>query len=109
MYKTISSLEKFNNIKSENQAVLFYFSHDNCNVCKVLKPKIYQLLQNNFSNIKFRYIDVKKTPDIAAQNNVFTVPTILIYLEGKEFIRKNRNIGLEELRSIIERPYSLMF
>lgn len=109
MYKTISSFEDFNNMKSESQAVLFYFSHDSCNVCKVLKPKIYEMLQNDFSNIEFRYVDIKKTPDIAAQNSIFTVPTILVYFEGKEFVRRSRNIGLDELRNLIERPYSLMF
>jgi thiol-disulfide isomerase/thioredoxin len=78
-------------------------------VCKVLKPKIYELLQNEFPKIKFRYIDVKKTPEISAQNNIFTVPTILIYFEGKEFVRRSRNIGITELKNLIERPYKLMF
>jgi hypothetical protein len=37
------------------------------------------------------------------------VPTILVFIEGKEFIRKSRNIGIEELGDLIARPYTLLF
>ncbi|MBE9468326.1 MAG: thioredoxin family protein [Bacteroidetes bacterium] len=109
MHETISSFGDFNNTKSNSLAVLFYFSHDDCNVCKILKPKIYELLQNEFPKIKFRYVDIKKTPEVSAQNNIFTVPTLLIYFEGKEFVRRSRNIGITELKNLIERPYKMMF
>lgn len=109
MQETISSFEDFTNTKSNSQAVLFYFSHDECSVCKVLKPKIHELLQNEFPKMKFRYVDIKKTPEVSAQNNIFTVPTLLIYFEGKEFVRRSRNIGITELKNLIERPYKMMF
>jgi Tfp pilus assembly PilM family ATPase len=57
----------------------------------------------------FFYIDCEKQKEIAAQNTVFAVPTILVFFEGKENIRKSRNIGIEQLKSEIKRIYELMF
>ena len=37
---------------SENQAIILYFSGDNCSVCKVLKPKIETEVSKNFPKMK---------------------------------------------------------
>jgi len=109
MYQEIESLEKYNGTIDQNDAALIYFSHEQCNVCKVLKPKIEELITENFPKIHLFYCDTIKYPEIAAQNSIFTVPTIIIYFGGKELYRKSRNIGIVELESLIERPYSMMF
>lgn len=109
MIDSIPSIENFINIIENNQACLIYFSHDNCNVCKVLKPKIQKLLEADFPKIKMFYSDTVVNPEIAAQNSIFTVPTILVFFDGKEFLRKSRNVGTVELRNDIDRPYTLLF
>ena len=90
-------------------AVLVYFSHEQCNVCKVLKPKVANLLEESFPKMEIFYADTVKTPEIAAQNSVFTVPTIICYFGGKETFRKSRNIGIDELGNQIDRPYNMIF
>lgn len=109
MYEEIKNLEEFNQVTEANDAALFYFSHEQCNVCKVLKPKVAELIKDNFPKIKLFYCDTVNSPELAAQNSVFAVPTLLIYFGGRETIRKSRNVGIEELRSNIERPYQLVF
>lgn len=108
LYQTVTTLDAFNNVAYENDVVLFYFSHEQCNVCKVLKPKIAEMLETRFPKAKMFYADTVKSPEIAAQNSVFAVPTILIFVAGKETIRKSRNIGVDELANIIQRPYDLV-
>jgi thioredoxin len=105
----MKNIEEFNSFLSKNNAVVAYFSHEECNVCKVLKPKLISLLKESFPKIAFTYINIKETPEIPAQLSIFTVPTIVVYFEGKEFIRKSRSIGIEELADSIYRPYELMF
>ena len=109
MYQSIKSLEEFKKIVKEKDAVLFYFSHEQCNVCKVLKPKVQELISSNFPKIELFYCDTLKSPELAAQNSVFTVPTLLVYFGGQETIRKSRNLGIEELKAELERPYQLIF
>ena len=109
MINTIETLEKYNEVIEKEDAVLFYYSHEKCNVCKVLKPKVAEMLTNEFPKAKMYYCDTIKSPELAAQNSIFAVPTILIYFGGRESVRKSRNIGVNELREYIERPYNLIF
>jgi thioredoxin-like negative regulator of GroEL len=101
--------EDFEGFIQNNEASLIYFSTPQCNVCKVLKPKIIELINAEFPKIKLGYVNTEALASIAAQNRIFTVPTILIFLDGKEFNRKSRNINLAEFKYEIERPYKLFF
>ena len=107
--ETIENLEQYKKVLEKDDAVLFYFSHEQCNVCKVLKPKVAELLNEEFPKMKMYYCDTKKSPELAAQNSIFAVPTILTYFGGHENMRKSRNIGLHELADSIYRPYNLIF
>ena len=109
MFTEIKSFEEFLELKEKEPALLGYFSTEACNVCKVLKPKVEELVQAKFPKIKLAYIKSDKLPEVAAQNQVFAAPTILVFIEGRESIRKSRNIGISELQREIERPYSMMF
>jgi len=97
-----------NKIDSE-KGVFLYFSSDSCSVCKVLKPKVTELLQEKFPLMQSLYVDIEKSPVISGQFRVFTIPTILIFFEGKEQVRYNRNISMHQLETSLERPYELVF
>jgi thioredoxin-like negative regulator of GroEL len=109
MFTEIKSLEEFLQMKEKEPALLGYFSTEACNVCKVLKPKVADLIKAEFPKIKLAYIKSDVLPEVAAQHQVFAAPTLLIFLDGREYIRKSRNIGIAELHREIERPYSMMF
>ncbi len=106
---SINSLEELEEILDTELAVLLYFNTTSCNVGKSLEPKVRTLLINNFSKISFYTIDLNFSPEIAAKYSAFVEPTILVFFEGKETIRKSRNIGLYELQEAIARPYVLIF
>lgn len=106
---TLNSFEELNNFINTNLGVIVYFSTPDCNVCKVLKPKVKEMLKEEFPQIQFAYVDLSSAKELAAQHSIFTVPTLVIYFEGKEFLRKSRNISIEELREEISRPYSFLF
>ncbi len=105
----VSSLDEFQQQVNKQQAVLFYFSNDNCSVCKVLLPKVEELIKEEFPQMQTFYINTKNSADIAAQNRIFTVPTALIYFEGKSYFQFSRNFSLNQLKDAIKRPYQLIF
>ncbi len=109
MFTEIKSFEEFLKLKETEPALLGYFSTEACNVCKVLKPKVAELTKDKFPKIKLAYIKSDVLPEVAAQNQVFAAPTILVFFDGREYIRKSRNIGISELQREIERPYSMIF
>ena len=91
------------------KGVLLYFSSDSCSVCKVLKPKVAELLHEKFPLMQSLYVDTEKSPVISGQFRVFTIPTILIFFEGKEQVRYSRNISMHQLEASLGRPYELVF
>ena len=109
MDSDIRSAGELSELISTEPAVLLYLSTSTCNVCKVLKPKVKALLTEDFPEIAFRYINIEEYPEVSGQYSVFTVPTILVYFEGNELIRKSRNVGVSELAAEINRPYQLFF
>ncbi len=109
MFTEVLSFDEFLKFKESEPALFGYFSTETCNVCKVLKPKIAELIENEFPKIKLVYVKSDVFPEIAAQNRVFAAPTILVFFEGREYIRKSRNIGIGELYQEIQRPYSMIF
>ena len=106
--ESAKSLQQLNETITKENFVLVYFSHEKCNVCKVLKPKVAEMLNKNFPKVKMIYADTVENPEIAGQNSIFAVPTIVTYVEGKEYFRRSRNIGIRELEDLIERPYSII-
>ncbi len=109
LYPTISDISEYRNILDKEDAVLVYFSHEQCNVCKVLKPKVAELLEKHFPKMKMFYSDTVLTPEISGQNKIFAVPTVVCYFGGRESFRKSRSIGINELGEQIERPYNMLF
>lgn len=106
---TINSLEKAAQVLAENTAVLFYFSTTSCVVGEAFEPKVQNLLKTTFPKIAFYIIDLNMAPAVAAHFSAFVEPTILVFFEGKETIRKSRSIGIIELEEAIKRPYKLIF
>jgi thioredoxin 1 len=96
-------------IISENQAIMLYFYNDNCAPCKVLRPKIQQMVQDYFPNLPVQLINNEFEPAASAHYVIFASPTLLVFFEGKEYIRESKNISISELHNKIERIYSMIF
>jgi len=103
--QTIQNIQKS---IDENLAVMVYFSAPTCNVCHALKPKLLEELDANFSKFVVESVDISTEEDIAPHFGVFAIPTVLIFLDGKEFLRKSRHMSVDEVINEIRRPYEIM-
>jgi thioredoxin 1 len=106
--ESLTSLEALQRVLEADEGILLYFSTPQCNVCKVLRPKLIALFEEHYPEISHYYIDITEAPEISGQYGVFAVPTILVFLDGKEFIRKSRNFSPAELIEEVRRPWELM-
>ncbi|NOR57618.1 MAG: thioredoxin fold domain-containing protein [Sulfurimonas sp.] len=104
----MQTIENINNTIQENMAVMVYFSAPSCNVCHALKPKLLEALDANFQDFKVESVDISETEDIAPFFNVYAIPTVLVFLDGKEFLRKSRHMSVDEVIREIKRPYEIM-
>lgn len=102
------SLEEIQNSIREEMGVLLYFWGEDCNVCHALRPKFKELLDSQFPKIKQIYLDAHKNPQIASFYQVFAAPTVLVFLDGREFVREGRAVSLHKLNEQLKRPYVMM-
>lgn len=90
------------------EVIALYFGAPSCQVCHALKPKLVAAIQAEFPDIAFESIDCTATPDISAHYSVFAVPTLLVFIRGKEVVRKSRHMSIGEVLDAIRRPYNLL-
>jgi thiol-disulfide isomerase/thioredoxin len=102
-------ISEIQSLISNKTIVLLYFYNDNCAPCKVLRPKVQEMVTSDFPNIEFRLINAELYPATSAEYGVFASPTLLIFIEGKEYIRESKNISISELHDKIERYYDMVF
>ncbi|ERJ11293.1 thioredoxin family protein [Haloplasma contractile] len=104
----VTSINDVEQIIQNRDMVLIYFSGKNCGVCSVLKPKVNELT-NEYPNIKKIEVEVENSLHLSAQYNLFTVPAVLLFIEGKEAIRELRHISMLDLETKISRYYKLFY
>ena len=107
--KIINSLEEIKEKIETKEAFVFYFSSKTCSVCSVLKPKIEKEISTYFDKINFYEVKSDENVEIALHFGVFSAPTILFFLDGKEFIREGKNISINAFSKAIKRPYEMFY
>lgn len=93
---------------SANAMTLVYFGGESCGVCRAVKPKLIELLRD-YPKMVSGSVDAEKYLETAAEYSVFTIPVILVFVEGKEVIRAARHFSLVELEEKIARYYEVLF
>ena len=102
------TLQDIQTLIEEKPGVLLYFSGATCNVCHALRPKYKALFDEKFPLIEQVYLDAHEHSDIAVHFNVFSVPTAIVFLGGREFAREGRAVSLHQLEEKLSRPYDIM-
>lgn len=79
--------------------IILHFSSAACSVCHAVFPQLREVgLSHGWPVVD---IDIENFPSIAAQRLVFTVPTVMVLLNGKEMLRESRFIGFERIERIL--------
>jgi len=102
------SLTEVEELIRDELGVLLYFSTPTCNVCKALKPKIVEEFEKNFPLIKLVFVDSTVLPEVSASFQVFSVPTMILFLDRKEFAREGRNVSVPAFVQKVSRVYEIM-
>lgn len=98
--------DELKRILDEHPLTLLYFSTPSCNVCKVLRPQVEALLAE-VTPWNFQYMNTEESMEIAGQNLVFAVPTLLLMAEGREIARLSRHFGMHELETPVRHTAQL--
>ncbi len=96
-------LTDINDIKqtlADHRLCLFYIKAPDCGVCNVMLDKMECLTDSHTSLYSF-YTDITEEPLIAGHFLVYSGPTVLLMLDGKEVYRGSGFINLKDLNHVI--------
>ncbi len=74
----------FDNIISQNQNVLVDFWATWCGPCKMVGPIMEQLASDYEGKAVIVKVDVDKEPELAARFGIQSIPTIILFKNGKQ-------------------------
>ena len=76
------------------------FSAEWCPPCKMMKPIINKLDEEFAGKAKITEVDVDASPELADQFGVQSIPTLIVFKDGKEV---GKTIGLTSKYDLIEK------
>ena len=105
--KHLTKIQDIEQTIADNRLCLFYIKAPDCGVCNVMLGKVEDIADSFPSFCSF-YTDIIEEPLIASHFLVYSGPTVLLLMEGKEVYRGSQFIDLEELRYNINRYIELL-
>lgn len=87
-----------------NSAAPFFllFSSPWCHTCKKIIP-VLDMLSKSYPQIGFGRIDISTNLLIPSQYDILSIPSLLVFNDGRELDRFNRQLDEEKLRKEVEK------
>ncbi|WP_229677285.1 thioredoxin family protein [Psychrobacillus lasiicapitis] len=104
---TLTSLTSVEKFIEDHQFSFLYVSRTNCGVCHVILPQLKELLKE-FPLIQLGHINADDVEEIAGRLSIFTVPALLLFVDGKEIIREARFVQMQSLQDRIGKIYNMI-
>lgn len=101
---SLTSVEKF---IGDHPLSFLYVSRTNCGVCHAILPQLEDLLKE-FPLIQLGHINADDIEEIAGHFTIFTVPALLLFVDGKEVIREARFVHMQSLQEKISKIYLML-
>lgn len=94
-------METFQEIINGNKPVLVDFSAEWCGPCKMMGPILKQVASQLGNRARILKVDVDRNPETAARYQIHSVPTLMVFKNGKVVFRKSGVIPAEQLITIL--------
>lgn len=102
--KELQSMEEVDQFIEKNTLAFLYITQPNCSVCHGLLPQVEELM-DKFPKIKLGKINTNEVREIAGHFQIFTAPVLLLFYNGKEYIREARIVHLDLLKEKLQKIY----
>jgi thioredoxin 1 len=105
----IETIEQFEHLKQQEDALLVLFGGKNCNVCHVIRPKVEAMVAEAYPKAVMVYVDCHLHPELGAQESIFSLPVLRVYFGGQKFIEEVRSFSVQKVVNDMQRPYKMVF
>ncbi|MDK2599419.1 thioredoxin family protein [Bacillus stercoris] len=102
----LHSLDSIDHFIKQHQFSFIYISKYYCTVCHAVLPQL-RIVLDQFPNIKLGHVNADDVAEVAGKFSVFTVPVLLLFIDGTEYLREARFVHFEQLEQKLDRVYRL--
>ena len=94
-------MSSFNEIINSENPVLVDFFAEWCGPCKAMKPILEELKGIKGEKVRIVKVDVDKHKEITAYYQIQSVPTLMIFKDGKQLWRQSGVMRANDLSTIL--------
>lgn len=102
MAKILNNSQFYDKVRTSNKLVVMDFFATWCGPCKMLTPIFESLSQEMGEQVDFAKIDIDRSLEIAQEYKIVSVPTMIIFKNGKEVQRIVGFLPKEQIKSKIK-------
>ena len=95
-------MEKFNELIQSTKPVLVDFYAEWCGPCQIMKPRILDVAERIGDDVKVIQIDIDKEKELATRFRIQSVPTLIIFKNGKQQWRQSGLISAHALMQLLK-------
>ena len=99
--------EDISTVTQSGDMAILYFSRPDCGVCDALRPKIEGMLED-YPEVNSWFVDLEAHPELAGHFSIFTIPAVVLFVQGRETVRYARYLSVDEVEESVARYYGLL-
>lgn len=102
----LKELDDIDTFIHENELAFLYISRPDCTVCHGLLPQVQRLMEK-YPMIGLGHVNADEVQPVAGKFSIFTVPVLLLFVDGKEYFREARIVHMDLLEEKLDKIYDL--
>ncbi|WP_174616104.1 thioredoxin family protein [Virgibacillus ihumii] len=106
-FKELKAIEAVKDFINNQSLSFLYITTPNCSVCHGLKPQVQELMEK-YPEIALGSVNAQEVAEIAGKYSVFTAPVLLLFVDGKEYIREALIVHMDLLKEKMDKVYQHM-